>query len=90
MPKVRPSCGRALVLPLPPLTTEGNWIAATPIPEQSLETREMRLEGKDRQLLLMLLRKILKWLPEDRPSAQDLFEDDFILQFMSTNEPDAS
>jgi hypothetical protein len=43
----------------------------------------MRLQGEDRELLLALLRKILKWLPEERPSAEDLFEDGFILQFMS-------
>ncbi|KAI7158102.1 protein kinase [Hortaea werneckii] len=61
---------------------EGNWIAATPIPEQTLETREMRLTGKDRDLLLALVRKILRWLPEERPSAEDLYEDEFILQFM--------
>lgn len=43
----------------------------------------MRLQGKDRDLLLALLRKTLKWLPEERPSAGDLFEDEFILQFMT-------
>ncbi|RMY83670.1 hypothetical protein D0862_11640 [Hortaea werneckii] len=62
--------------------SEGNWIAATPIPEQTLETREMRLTGEDRDLLLALVRKILRWLPEERPSAEDLYEDEFILQFM--------
>jgi hypothetical protein len=36
-----------------------------------------------RELLLALVRKILKWLPEERPSAQDLFEDEFITQFAS-------
>ncbi|KAI6857506.1 protein kinase [Hortaea werneckii] len=61
---------------------EGTWIAATPIPEQTLETREMRLSGEDRDLLLALVRKILRWLPEERPSAEDLYEDEFILQFM--------
>lgn len=67
----------------------GNWIAPTPIPEQTLETREMRLKGKDRDLLLALIRKILRWLPEERPSAQDLFEDDFIVQFMAEVDPPA-
>lgn len=38
----------------------------------------MRLKGKDRELLLALVRKILKWLPEERPSAQDLFDDELI------------
>ncbi|KAI6790716.1 protein kinase [Hortaea werneckii] len=62
--------------------SEGNWIAATPIPEQTLETREMRLTGDDRDLLLALVRKILRWLPEERPSAEDLYQDEFVLQFL--------
>ncbi|KAI1169967.1 kinase-like domain-containing protein [Nemania sp. FL0916] len=59
---------------------EGNWIAATPIPQQSLESREKRLEGKDQELLLRFVRKILCWLPDDRPAAQDIFEDEFLVQ----------
>ncbi|RMY79020.1 hypothetical protein D0863_00350 [Hortaea werneckii] len=68
---------------------EGNWIAATPIPEQTLETREMRLTGKDRDLLLALVRKILKWLPEERPSAENLYQDEFVVQFMKEFKPSA-
>ncbi|KAM4060683.1 kinase [Hirsutella rhossiliensis] len=59
---------------------EGDWVASTPIPNQSLETRERRLKGKDQELLLCLVRRILRWLPEDRPCAEDLFEDDFLVQ----------
>lgn len=68
------------------LTIEGNWIGATPIPEQTLETRLTRLHGKDKDLLLAFLRKILTWLPEDRASAQDLFKDEFVTQFMSEDD----
>lgn len=50
----------------------------------------MRLKGQDRDLLLALVRKILRWLPEERPSAQDLFEDEFIVQFMAEFEPPTS
>jgi hypothetical protein len=60
--------------------SSGNWIAATPVPDQSLDTRETRLDGEDKRLLLMLVRKILRWLPEERPAAHDLFSDDFLLQ----------
>ncbi|QPH09432.1 hypothetical protein C2857_000202 [Epichloe festucae Fl1] len=59
---------------------EGNWIASTPIPQQTFESREGRLEGKDKELLLNLVRRILCWLPDDRPSAQDLFENEFLIQ----------
>ncbi|KAF1739729.1 Serine/threonine-protein kinase SRPK [Beauveria bassiana] len=61
---------------------DGNWIAATPIPAQSLESREKRLNGEDKALMLQFVRKILRWLPEDRSSAQDLFEDKFLTQNM--------
>jgi hypothetical protein len=50
----------------------------------------MRLNGKDRELLLALVRKILRWLPEERPSAQDLLEDEFITQFVSEGGHDPS
>ncbi|RMZ85271.1 hypothetical protein DV738_g375, partial [Chaetothyriales sp. CBS 135597] len=60
--------------------SEGNWIAATPIPEQTLEMRETRhpVGSREKQLLLALARKILRWLPEDRPTAEDLFEDEYL------------
>ncbi|KAL2443830.1 hypothetical protein ABEF95_013480 [Exophiala dermatitidis] len=59
---------------------QGNWIASTPIPNQSLETLESRLEGNDKELFFALIRKILRWRPEDRPSALDLLEDEFLCQ----------
>lgn len=63
---------------------QGNWIAKTPIPNQTLKSREARLKGQDKQLLLALVHKILRWLPEDRPTAQDLFDDGFITQWVPT------
>ncbi|KIV97852.1 hypothetical protein PV10_01557 [Exophiala mesophila] len=58
----------------------GNWIAPTPIPDQTLEIREKRHVGREKELLLALARKILRWLPEDRPSAEELFEDEYLKQ----------
>ncbi|KAB8356544.1 hypothetical protein FH972_024127 [Carpinus fangiana] len=66
--------------------TQGNWIASTPIPDQSFETREHQLTGTDRELLLALARKILRWLPEDRPSAVDLIGNEFLTQHMPKDE----
>ncbi|EEH08477.1 protein kinase [Histoplasma capsulatum G186AR] len=63
---------------------EGQWIAATPIPEQSLDTREWRLEGEDHRLLLDFLSKIFRWLPEERASAQELTSHPFLMQPRST------
>ncbi|EEU47563.1 uncharacterized protein NECHADRAFT_92119 [Fusarium vanettenii 77-13-4] len=57
---------------------EGNWIASTPIPSQSLESRETKLDGQEKQQLLAFLRKVLCWLPEDRSSACQLYDDRFL------------
>jgi hypothetical protein len=47
----------------------------------TFESRERRLKGEDKAQLLALIRKILRWLPEERPSAEDLFNtDSFLLQ----------
>ncbi|KAJ4313429.1 hypothetical protein N0V84_009408 [Fusarium piperis] len=58
--------------------SEGNWIASTPIPDQSLESRETKLEGEEKQQLLVFVRKVLCWLPEDRKSAHQLYDDVFL------------
>ncbi|KFG79145.1 protein kinase-like protein [Metarhizium anisopliae] len=58
--------------------SDGNWIASTPIPDQSLESRETKLEGKEKQLFLTFVRKVLCWLPEDRTSADGLYNDEFL------------
>ncbi|KAK0387560.1 hypothetical protein NLU13_3806 [Sarocladium strictum] len=58
--------------------SEGNWIASSPIPDQSFESRETRLEGQEKQQLLTFVRKVLCWLPEDRKAADQLYDDEFI------------
>jgi hypothetical protein len=58
----------------------GNWIAETPIPNQSLETRNKHFSGEDGELLLEFMRRVIRWLPEERPTAEDLYEDAFIYQ----------
>ncbi|KAL2069702.1 hypothetical protein VTL71DRAFT_14381 [Oculimacula yallundae] len=55
--------------------SEGNWIAATPIPKQSFKMREQRFSDHDQELFLELVKKILRWLPEERSSAAELFND---------------
>lgn len=51
----------------------GNWKGPVPIPDQSLESRECRLEGADKKDFLMFLRHTLRWTPEERPNAESLF-----------------
>ena len=58
----------------------GNWKGSIPIPTQSLETREQQFLGEDKELFLNFLRRILRWLPEERPTAEELAYDDFLMQ----------
>jgi hypothetical protein len=58
----------------------GNWKGSVPIPDQSFETRERRLSGDEHTLFLQFLRRILRWLPEERPAAGELAYDDFLMQ----------
>ncbi|KAK5700538.1 hypothetical protein LTR97_005055 [Elasticomyces elasticus] len=57
----------------------GTWKSHVPIPgDISLEAAEQRLEGEEKQLFLIWLRKMLLWRPEDRASSQDVFFDEWL------------
>lgn len=45
---------------------------------QSLELREKQLEGQEKAQFLHFMRKMLAWLPEERPSAEELLFDDWV------------
>ncbi|KAF3407208.1 hypothetical protein DPV78_000030 [Talaromyces pinophilus] len=57
-----------------------NWKGGIPIPEQSLEMRFGQYDGEDEELFLNVLRRILCWLPDERPTAEELAYDDFLMQ----------
>lgn len=60
---------------------KGNFCAGIPVPAaRSLEQRETRLTGEDRDCFLRFMRKMLKWEPELRDSAKELAEDEWILK----------
>lgn len=46
------------------------------IPNQSRESRELRLEGNSKVLFLRFLRKALRFLREERPTARELLLDE--------------
>lgn len=55
----------------------GNWIGHVPIPAKSLESSDARLQGEEKELFLIFIRKMLRWRPEDRSDIQDLFTDEW-------------
>ncbi|RJE24407.1 STYKc [Aspergillus sclerotialis] len=57
---------------------QSNWKGLAEIPNQSLESRESRLESENKVLFLQFLRKTLRWLPEERPTAEELFADEWV------------
>ncbi|KAG0645023.1 Serine threonine-kinase SRPK [Hyphodiscus hymeniophilus] len=59
---------------------QGNWKGSVPIPDQSFETREQWLHGEDRALFVQFLRRMLCWMPEERPIAEELAFDEFLMQ----------
>lgn len=54
----------------------GNWKSHVEIPEESLDDRVTRLEGDRKRLFLRFLRKMLSWVPGERPSARELLMED--------------
>ncbi|KAL8644364.1 MAG: hypothetical protein Q9226_007801 [Calogaya cf. arnoldii] len=58
---------------------DGRWIADFPIPApMSLEESEERFEGSSNEAFLRFMRKMLQWRPEDRQTASQLLEDDWL------------
>lgn len=59
----------------------GDWIAhhEAPVPSVSLETLETRLAGQEKELFLAFIRSMLKWMPEERKTAEQLLEHLFLL-----------
>lgn len=55
----------------------GNWLELAPIPtDRSLEELETRLE--DSSGFIAFLRRVLTWIPEDRPTAKELLQDPWL------------
>jgi len=58
----------------------GYWKGSIPIPDQSFEDRITQVQGEDKELLFGLVRSVLCWLLEKRPTAEELAYDDFLMQ----------
>ncbi|KAI9656334.1 MAG: hypothetical protein M1821_004997 [Bathelium mastoideum] len=57
----------------------GQWRGGIPVPDHtSLEESEERLEGSNKEAFLRFVRKMVQWRPEDRQTADQLLEDDWL------------
>ena len=56
----------------------GNWKGEARIPSMSLESSEENLEGEGKVLFLNFMRKMLRWVPEERETAKQLLEDPWL------------
>ncbi|KAI1502355.1 serine threonine protein kinase, CMGC group [Biscogniauxia marginata] len=60
-------------------SAEGEYSAGIPVPEPiTLRKIETSLEGRDKQLFLRFMQKLLQWEPEKRSSAKELIEDEWV------------
>jgi hypothetical protein len=63
----------------PFFNSEGKFMPIDLIPtDVRLEDSVFSLEGEDERLFLDFIKKMLQWLPEDRKTAKELFEDPWL------------
>ncbi|MCJ1256787.1 hypothetical protein MMC24_004611 [Lignoscripta atroalba] len=58
----------------------GNWRGLVPIPDLNFEQLERRLEGEDKHGFLRFMKKMLRWIPEERPTAGELIFDPWLME----------
>ncbi len=49
-------------------------------PAVSLEQLESNLEGLDKKMFLQFMSKMLQWDPQNRPTAKQLLEDEWLVK----------
>jgi hypothetical protein len=60
-------------------TFTGKWKQDIEVPrEVRLETSEEFLEGRNKEMFLAFMRKMLQWRPEDRKTAKELLQDPWL------------
>ncbi|KAG5288595.1 protein kinase [Histoplasma capsulatum G186AR] len=59
---------------------DGRWKDTCPIPNISLGSLAKDIKGDDKDGFLTFLRKILRWLPEERPTAGELVYDEWLMK----------
>ncbi|EGC45682.1 protein kinase [Histoplasma capsulatum var. duboisii H88] len=59
---------------------DGRWKDTCPIPNITLDSLAKDIKGDDRDGFLTFLGKILRWLPEERPTAGELVYDEWLMK----------
>ncbi|KAI2008617.1 hypothetical protein LOZ39_005583 [Ophidiomyces ophidiicola] len=61
---------------------DGSWKGVVPIPDISLEglAKTAEIEGEDLADFLKFLRRMLRWLPEERPTCRELVYDPWLMK----------
>ncbi|KAI2085833.1 hypothetical protein LOZ36_003756 [Ophidiomyces ophidiicola] len=62
----------------------GTWRGAAPIPTYSLEDLAEKIGGEDRNGFLSFFRRTLRWLPEERPTTEELISDPWLMEGLGT------
>ena len=57
-----------------------------PLPDITLESLATDIKGKDKDGFLRFLRRILRWLPEERPTTEELVFDPWLLEGLGLTE----
>lgn len=57
----------------------GKFEAGIDVPStQAFEQLETNLAGRDQELFVELIRKMLQWIPEDRKTCRELLDDPWL------------
>lgn len=58
----------------------GKWKGNPPLSPDTLEDRAKNLTAEGKEKFLIFLRSMLRWRPEDRPTARSLLDDPWLKQ----------
>ncbi|KAJ5587346.1 CMGC protein kinase [Penicillium hispanicum] len=58
----------------------GDWKNLAPVPDISVESLGANIKGEDKAGFFRFLRKALRWLPEERPTAYEILRDEWLME----------
>ncbi|EEQ31592.1 hypothetical protein McanMca71_006105 [Microsporum canis] len=56
----------------------GTWRGLVEIPNNSLEDSDKYMKGRNQEIFMEFMRKMLRWVPEERQSARELLRDPWL------------